>query len=232
MAWVPGIGIVHFQSSPRRRRGNVAGALENVRAEKEALTEAVSDKVHARRGKILETVCGADLQHQRDAARAREKAEKARARAEKTARIAEAKERCRRAKKDTTDSFERAILEIDERARSERDRVRAEYARPRKGPPSPERSRGARRAAETRAEQVDLEAQNVEPDLEPLFRKMARGLLTEARKMNARRRGNAKTHAYELFAEWVEEHPEDVQSFRDAQADAALRRLHGEEIPF
>ncbi len=229
LVWVDGVGMVRYESQPKQKRGNVAGALEAVRARTEALSGAVKAKVEERREHIAESVCGIDLKRAKDHARAAEKAERARARAEALARTTEAKLRCRRAKDDTTQAFTDAIATIDARAREDRARVRQDYAAPRRGPPSETRSRGARRAAETRSEQVDLEAQNVDPSLEKLFRRQARGLITEAKKMSRRGR---PTHAWELFGEWVESHPDQVAAYREREAEKKLRKMMEEEIPF
>lgn len=234
MAWVPGLGVVRFRPEPRKRRGNLAGALEDVRATREALETAIKRKATERRAEIDRGVCGEELAHEKQAARDVERAERQQARAQRVGRVQKARAKCKTARASNRDAFDRALEALEARARADRAGVRSAYARPPRGEPSPARSKGARRAAETRAERIDLEAQNVDPDLEPLFRKMARQLMSEARRLNARRPNGPQTHAYELFNEWISEHPDSVVDFRERQAEAAVRRLMAgdEEIPF
>lgn len=234
-AWIRGLGVVHYEAAPRKKRGNVAGRLEEVRATRRAIASAVQAKAEERRKQIAVTTCGRDLQQAREGAAAVARAEIQRARAGRRARVAEARETCRAARKETQTALDRALTQIAETARAESGIARREYGRPRTEP-SPTRSRGARKAAATRAERIELEARNVDPELEPLFLRMAPMFMARARKLNRDRPSGAETHAYELFHEWAAENPAIVDAERERQAELAVRRAlqqeADEEIPF
>ncbi len=114
-----------------------------------------------------------------------------------------------------------AIAELDE----VRERLRIYLAGVKLPAKDPGRVRGGQRAAELQQEMIDSVAYDLEvnnPQLEPVWRNMAR-------RMPARYRASERRSAVEGFAEWAGDHPGEVAAIQDKLLGRSIDELEARE---
>lgn len=152
-----------------------------------------------------------------------------RQRAELRAAIAAAREviktKCARkrgeADEATAERLIAALGELDE----VRERLRAHLAGIKLPPKDPGRVRGGQKAAELQSELIDRVAYDLEttaPELEPVWRNMAR-------RMPARYRASANRSAFEAFLDWAGDHPASVAEIQDKLLGRSIKELESRE---
>ena len=200
--------VVHYRGS-REKALKLAGTVADAKRERRERLKAITTQSRAMR-----TAHVSDAKRQRDELRAAIAAARA-----------VIKDKCARARgaadEATAARLIAAIGELDE----VRERLRLHLAGIKLPPKDPGRVRGGQRAAELQSELTDSVAYDLEttaPELEPVWRNMAR-------RMPARYRASADRSAFEAFLDWAGDHPASVAEIQDTLLGRSIKELESRE---